>query len=137
VTSIIIDANVGHEFGKKTPQAKMIGRWLVSKGRVATGGKNLKELVLTPARELLLQLERAGRVIKISEDALTKKETEIGAELIRSDDPHILALAVISRCRLLFSNDQALIRDFKNTTLVPPPKGRVYRDARVHAALLN
>ncbi|MDE0306934.1 MAG: hypothetical protein OXI87_18940 [Albidovulum sp.] len=44
-----------------------------------------------------------------------------------SNDQHVLALARISGARLLYTNDQKLMDDFKNTELVSTPKGKVYR----------
>ena len=44
----------------------------------------------------------------------------------RSDDPHVLALAIVSGARLLYSNDAALQRDFKDKRLIDSPRGKVY-----------
>lgn len=44
----------------------------------------------------------------------------------QSDDPHILALAVVSGARLLYSNDRLLQHDFKNLALINQPRGKVY-----------
>ena len=44
----------------------------------------------------------------------------------QSDDPHILALAVVSGARLLYSNDRLLQHDFKNPALINQPRGKVY-----------
>ena len=44
-----------------------------------------------------------------------------------SDDTHVLALALVSGARLLYPNDAALIKDFKNRRIVANPGGKVYQ----------
>ncbi|MDD9979746.1 MAG: hypothetical protein OXU81_00025 [Gammaproteobacteria bacterium] len=54
-----------------------------------------------------------------------------------SDDEHVVALALVSGARLLYTNDAALIDDFKNREIVRRPGGKIYtttRDDRVTAA---
>ena len=46
-----------------------------------------------------------------------------------SDDEHVLALALVSGARLLYTNDAALISDFKNRTIVATPRGKIYTTA--------
>ena len=51
-------------------------------------------------------------------------------EVCRSDDEHVLALALVSGARLLYTNDAALIEDFKNRDIVRNPRGAIYTTAR-------
>ena len=44
--------------------------------------------------------------------------------IYRSDDEHVLALAGVSGARLLFTNDPALEKDFKNRRIINSGKGR-------------
>lgn len=53
----------------------------------------------------------------------------------KSDDPHILALALVSGVRLLCSRDTALHADFKNPRILRPA-GSVYQNRR-HRHLLR
>ena len=46
-----------------------------------------------------------------------------------SNDEHVLALALVSGARLLYTNDEALIADFKNREIVANPRGKVYTTA--------
>ena len=46
-----------------------------------------------------------------------------------SDDPHVIALAQVSRARPLYSNGRRLRRDFKNPGSIDP-RGRVYSTQR-------
>ena len=51
-------------------------------------------------------------------------------EICRSDDEHVLALALVSGAGLLYTNDVALIEDFKNREIVQNPGGKIYTTAR-------
>ena len=44
--------------------------------------------------------------------------------------PHVLALALVSGARLLYTNDAALIDDFGNPEIVARPRGKIYTTAR-------
>ena len=55
---------------------------------------------------------------------------------LRSDDPHVLALARTAGVRLLYTGDRDLMADFKNKELIDRPRGRVYTGA-ANAPLLT
>jgi hypothetical protein len=76
-------------------------------------------------------LDKAGRAVRIPDadvDAEQKRLEAVGK--YKSDDPHILALARVSRVRLLCSNDHLLCADFKNKKLIDKPRGKIYWDIR-------
>ena len=50
-------------------------------------------------------------------------------DVCNSNDQHVLALALVSGARLLYTNDAALIADFKNRQIVANPRGKVYTTA--------
>lgn len=70
----------------------------------------------------------AGRARRIR-DAVVDKETESirAGENCRSNDFHVIALARVSGARLLFTNDRTLEQDFKDRSLVPDPRGKIYK----------
>ena len=43
----------------------------------------------------------------------------------KSNDPHVLALALVAGARLLYTHDGALTDDFKNSHLIPGEPGKV------------
>jgi hypothetical protein len=140
---MIIDANVAHQFqpskDRKSPTrgASLGSEWLTpphGKGTLATGGKNLRELVKTNIGGFVQQLATAGRARVSTNEALHIAQSGINLAIVRSNDVHILASAIESGCRLLFSDDGDLITDFKNTRLISP-KGKVFKDER-HKRLL-
>lgn len=139
----IIDANVaGEVFGsKRTEAGEKFFDWIdEGSGRLICGGKLLKELEgSSPGfREWVIAASQFGKIKNINEEEVKRETTQIQKESIRSDDPHILALAQISGARLLYSNDKDLHKDFKNKDL-----GSIYstlrseKFTRVHRNLLS
>ena len=77
----------------------------------------------------VLALDRAGRAKVLPDkeiDALS--ETLKDANACRSDDPHVIALAIVSNCRLLCTNDELLEQDFTDRRLLAKPRGNVYKN---------
>ena len=44
----------------------------------------------------------------------------------KSDDEHVIALARVSKARVLYAHDSGLRDDFRNRALVSNPRGRLY-----------
>ena len=126
----IVDANVAHEvFGADRPEAGVkFFEWINSgNGHLVAGGKLLKELNRTSAREWARQALNAGLIRNVPETHVDARMEELRNEgAIRSDDPHVLALAQISGARLLYSNDRALQQDFKSRRMIDNPPGKIY-----------
>ena len=128
----IIDANVTFEvFGSKQTEAGIQFRnWLDSgRGKLAVGGKNLSELTkngnftrwLAEARRL------GGRVRQIRNETISERQEALVRDgLRRSNDEHVLALALVSGARLLYSNDRKLKNDFRNIEIISQPEGKIY-----------
>ncbi len=127
----IVDANVAHEvFGDERPPAgERFFNWLASpRGQLVVGGELLRELDrnhgFTRWLGKAIGYDRARRMadedIEAHTDALRR------SEVCKSDDEHVLALAVASGARLLFTNDSLLMDDFRNPDIVPGPRGRIY-----------
>ena len=128
----IIDTNVVHEaFGNKTtPAGTQFRKWLISpRGMLVVGGGHLRELTrngnfrrwFREARRdsgLVRQVNQAH--IDSSRNALTLNRE------VRSDDENVLALALASGARVLFTNDRDLQEDFGNTNIIPHPAGQIY-----------
>ncbi len=135
---IIIDANVAHEFGRAfTEEALAIFEWLMRDGgTVATGGRLKRELIQTNFKEIYHALLLAGRLYQYNDNEIDRAERAvITGKTLRSDDPHVIALAQISLCRLLFSRDRDLHADFGNPNVLSP-RGRIYQD-KSHGHLLR
>ena len=128
----ILDANVVAEvFGADQPPAgKGFFDWInTGPGRLVVGGRLRGELQQGSKgfREWAAQATQYGRIRIKSDDDVNARTVELQAEAaLRSDDPHIIALAQVSGSRLLYSNDRALQQDFRNRSLIDNPRGSVY-----------
>ena len=129
----IVDANVVSEvFGSNLPPAgEKFFDWLnKGSGRLVVGGKLLEELEQGSAefRRWGQEAQLAGKmkiVDKTEVDARTEQIQSEGA--IRSNDPHVIALAQVSGARLLYSNDGNLQKDFDDKRLIDAPRGKFIR----------
>lgn len=143
----IVDVNVASEvFGDHRPPAgKVFFEWLVSsRGQLVVGGRLREELNRNAGLlRWLTSATRFGRVRFVSDDDVDDRAKRLRREgVCTSNDEHVLALALVSGARLLYTNDNALIADFKNREIVAAPRGRVYTTAqgaavtRAHRGLL-
>ena len=119
--------------------AAPIHRWL-NRGRgtvvYSTEGKFSTEIV-GDARRKLADLVRDGKAKLVRAARLTEHLQAIAKIPIRSNDPHVLALARASGVRLLYTGDDALIEDFKSAELINQPRGKVYSRAANAGLLTN
>lgn len=127
----IVDNNAANEvFGRSPPEAgRHFRRWLGSRnGRLVVGGRLLEELKgSSEFREWFQQNELSGRLLQVSVEEVGRQEERIKRSRLRtSDDEHVLALAIASGARLLYTNDNLLMNDFRNPNIVPGPRGRIY-----------
>lgn len=129
----ILDTSVVHKvFGDDLPEAGgKFFEWLnAGKGKLVGGGRLLQELEKTYAfREWLKQALLAGRAVRPDDHRIGSETRALErAGSCQSNDPHVIAVARISGARFLYSDDQALQRDFKDRTLID--KGIVYSTVR-------
>ena len=90
-----------------------------------------------PTRARLRAYVQAGKaqVVPAQRFAADERSLRERADL-RSDDPHVLALARWTGVRLLYTGDQNLIADFKDKQFIDHPRGKVYSRA-ANAGLLT
>ena len=128
----IVDASVAFEvFGRKQTAAGMRFRnWLDDGcGQLVVGGKVLEELVHNRnfGRWLLEARRVSGRVRQIGGARIRQHEDElVQSRSLRSNDVHIVALALASGARLLYTDDARLQRDFADPAVIPGVVGRIY-----------
>ena len=126
----ILDASITGELFRRErePIPDRFFRWMNGPGRLVVGGKQWRELLKQKDAELWLrQGIAAGRVRKLDDHLVEAKTAELKRRPeVRSNDPHVLAVALIGKARLLYANDPALETDFTNTELIASPSGRVY-----------
>lgn len=119
---IIVDADSAHHLSNLTEHGKPVMRWLLKgRGGLVVGGEIKRELTKGGLRETMVILDQAGRLKKLDDkkvDDLAKEIKKSGK--CQSNDHHVIAVALISGCRLLYSSDQALHEDAKNCEILNP-----------------
>ena len=78
---------------------------------------------------------RAGKIKFFDKKRVEDRQRKLSGKLprLKSDDPHIIALAIVAKVKLLVSGDKDLHDDFKNH---PSIKGKVYQNQK-HKKLLT
>ena len=127
----IVDANVVNEvFGDApSPAGERFFDWLASpRGQLVVGGALRREL--SRDHRFVRWLRNAiqyGRVRTIADEAVDERVDDLRqGDICKSNDKHVLALAIASGARLLYTNDNFLMDDFKNRNIVPAPPGKIY-----------
>jgi hypothetical protein len=140
---LIIDANIASlVFGKESNSSdfRPIIDWLTSplrNGKLVVGGKLRDELFeIENTRRFIIRLIQAGRARNIIENVDEETEKVRNLPELKSDDPHIIALAKVSGARILCSHDKALHEDFRNYRIISNPRGHIYQNA-THKGLLS
>ena len=82
--------------------------------------------------QLRRELQRRNKLKEIPAQDVQEKADDLEGK-IESDDPHIIALAIIGDVNVLISGDRTLHEDFKNPELVG---GKVYQ-TKSHSRLLR
>ena len=131
---IIVDTNKLGTFLADPPDddSRPIHKWLERRaGSIvySTGGRFAKE-IQGRVRTRLAAYVRAGRAKLIPGSLFADDERDLEAHPdLRSDDPHVLALARAAGARLLYTADRNLISDFKDRRFIDGPRGKVYSGA--------
>lgn len=130
---IIIDDNrFGDFFNPNHQDSQPIREWLDKKWGflVYSTGGNFPTMIERSKREKLLEYARSGHAKLIPSCSFRDEEYNLEKSgKLRSDDPHILALARKSNARLLYTHDADLIKDFKDPLIITGPRGAIYSRA--------
>ena len=140
---IIVDANKLGGFLGEPPhdEAAPIRKWLErhsGSGVIvySNGGKFACELGGKAEKKLRTYVQAGKARLEPADRFEDDEEFLRKSGLLRSDDPHVLALARTSGARLLYTGDEKLVADFKNAALIRRPRGKVYSSA-ANASLLT
>lgn len=132
---LIVDANCLSDALKSDPHqdfAPIVEALLSGKAKLTLGGTQLKKEYLAQgvATQFVKTLDRAGRTVLVNDASVDAEQQSIEAGLaLKSDDPHILALARVSGARLLCSRDVNLHQDFGDPNIIASPRGSIYQNA--------
>ena len=113
---IIIDANcTGYFTPPKGDKDKYIlKRLLEGKNKIAYNESLITEITNQDFIKIIASLNRFGIAIRCD---TKNQEQKIMNMNIKSDDPHIIALAIVSGSMVIYTNDSDLIADLKNSNI--------------------
>jgi len=137
---LILDVNILHEvFPSPSADHVAVNKALTNlRATMVYGGELRREYQRAGwFRPFLRRLDQQGSAKVVPDQEVDAQTEEIRlAGGYRSDDPHILALAIVAKVRLLCTDDDNLSTDFKDRQLINNPRGNVYRRAS-HEHLLR
>jgi hypothetical protein len=117
-------------------------QWVtVGDGSMIYGGTKYKTELgrMREIVKIVVELQRAGRAIEVDKSNVDRIEAEIKTTVrnARFNDEHLVAIVIVSRCRLICTCDEAAMpylqdRDLYSDYSVKPPK--IYR-YKSHAKL--
>lgn len=140
---VVIDANKAGDFcNQSRPYLRTLLRWVNAGGRVASGGHLERELFKVHSMKgLLLEWSRSGRLVRVPSARVSAREATL-RPVCRSDDPHVLAVAIEAKASIVVTEDKDLITDLRDRSLVGQRR-RIYKENSAspnrvdrHAALL-
>ena len=107
------------------------------KGHLVLGGKLLEEILTHKnAKRWIRTRESAGKICLIPKSKIEKAEESVDINALKSNDIHIIALAIAGQARVLFTFDADLIEDFTNKDVIKNPRGKIYkREAHLRTVL--
>ncbi|MBX3351473.1 MAG: PIN domain-containing protein [Phycisphaeraceae bacterium] len=99
---------------------------LSDKGQAVTGGDHAAEIVkIQAASQFFSELDRMGKLKVVPRDSVETEASRISSRC-KSNDTHIIAIARISGARTIWTDDKALMRDWRDGSLLKSPRGRVF-----------
>lgn len=120
---IIVDANTVGDLNRPTEHGAPVLKWLTNgRGGLVVGGEVMRELGQSPKMlNLMGELDRAGqlhrvRPAKVKAVSLKHKLKDV----CRSNDSDVIAVALATGCRLIFSRDKDLHKDAQNREIMNP-----------------
>ena len=129
---VILDTNMyGRFLNQQDTDMEPVRDWMNKHGKIVYSetSKMVEELRKFPKMEVQLRgYRQAGKLKLIDKDKVDATASKL--DDLRSNDSHIVALAMCGNVKVLISEDQALHQDFKKTG------GKVYQ-YRKHIGLLK
>lgn len=81
--------------------------------------KELRNKACKKAYDLFMSYRRSGQARLFRWNQVGMQESELDSTTLRSDDPHIITLALVSDTLVLCTCDGDLMKDFLNRALLP------------------
>ena len=133
---LILDTNKYGDFlNPDNANMEPVRKWLDGRGKIAYSPTKKFENELNSLKSTIRSrfdiYKKAGKIKLVDESAVQDMQNNLPK--LKSDDPHIIALAIVAKVKLLVSGDKDLHDDFKDH---PSIKGKVYQNQK-HKKLLT
>jgi hypothetical protein len=118
-----VDANAVGDLTTPSEDGAPVLKWLLTGGgALIIGGKLRREITKSLRMQAtLVVLNQAGKLHDLNDETVEVTSQKIKrTNLCCSNDPHVIAAAVVSGCRLIFTKDKDLHKDAKNKSLLNP-----------------
>jgi predicted nucleic acid-binding protein len=137
---IVIDTNsFASVFDAKSddhPEFRPVLNWITNgKGKIVYGGTKYRDELRAAQRYLGVfgELARARKVVEIPDVDVDREQERIENLVLHRDfdDPHIVAIVSVSRCKLVCSRDKRAYRFIKDVSLYPKAgmRPKIYSDS--------
>lgn len=101
--------------------------WVVAgRGKVVYGGTKYRRELRRASKyhSLLAELKREGKVVEILDSDVDSHEKLLSRKEPKFNDAHIAAIVIVSRCKLVCTNDTKAVPYLTMTSLYPRPVRR-------------
>lgn len=125
---IIVDTNcfapVFDRKSEKHDQFAPVLEWIISgKGKLIYGGSKYFEELKKASRYLKIinSLKKIGKAILVPKELVDKEQKRIEKKITDSDfdDPHLPAIVIVSKCKIICSSDTRSIKYVTQSKLYP------------------
>ena len=132
---IIIDANtLGRVFNQKSTEHEEfepVLNWILNgRGKFVIGGSKYMREIGAKYLGLFSEFGKVNKAVKVDNQLVNDMEIWAAAQVndIDFDDPHLVALLLVSKCKLICSLDKRAYPFFTHKTFFPPgiDKPKIY-----------
>lgn len=131
---IVVDTNafkkVFNPQNEEHDNFRPVFEWILhGKGKLIMGGARYKEEVLTNMSsniQLVRELGRLRKICSLEDEKVDAKMDELKTKIRHRnfDDPHVLAMCIVSRCRVVCSEDKRSFEFLTDRKLYPKKQKR-------------
>jgi predicted nucleic acid-binding protein len=117
-------------------------KWVTDgKGKIIYGGTKYKEELAKAGKylQLIVELRKAGKVIELELEKVDLVQYDVKSKEtdLDFDDPHLIAIVIVSRCKIVCTHDRRSHKFLKKKSLYPKSTYRplIYSN-KTHQSLL-
>jgi len=143
---LIVDTNcLSHVFNindEKHSEFEPVFNWINNgNGKLIIGGTKYFEELLKVIKilDFIVELSRKGKVVYIDNSKVDSKQKEIENKINDKDfdDQHLIALLIVSGCKIICSLDKRAFKYFKDKNFFPKNKPKIYSGKKNKKLLIS